>query len=69
MWELVPKSEPKHIAIVGGGFSGLMTAVNLARLSTRPLQVTVINCRRPAGRGVAYGTRRPEHLLNVGLLI
>jgi uncharacterized NAD(P)/FAD-binding protein YdhS len=42
-----------------------MTAVNLARLSTRPLQVTVINWRRPAGRGVAYGTRRPEHLLNV----
>ena len=63
--ELVPKSAPKRIAIVGGGFSGVMTAVNLARLSTRPLQVTVINYRRPAGRGVAYGTRRPEHLLNV----
>jgi uncharacterized NAD(P)/FAD-binding protein YdhS len=61
----VPKSAPKHIAIVGGGFSGVMTAVNLARLSKRPLQVTVINCRRPAGRGVACGTRRPEHLLNV----
>ena len=63
--ELVPNSSPKHIAIVGGGFSGLMTAVNLARLSTRPLQVTVINYRCPAGRGVAHGTRRPEHLLNV----
>ena len=63
--ELVPKSAPKHIAIVGGGFSGVMTAVNLARLSTHPLQVTVINDRRPAGRGVAYSTRRPQHLLNV----
>ena len=42
-----------------------MTAVNLARLSSRPLQVTVINSRRPSGRGVAYSTRRPEHLLNV----
>ena len=42
-----------------------MTAVNLARLSDRPLQVTVINSRRPAGRGVAYSTRCPEHLLNV----
>ena len=51
------KSSPKRIAIVGGGFSGVMTAVNLARLSTRPLQVTVINCRRPDGRGVAYGKR------------
>src|ERR1700675_3641470 len=42
-----------------------MTAVNLARLSDRPLQVTVINPRRPAGRRVAYSTRCPEHLLNV----
>ena len=61
----MPESAPQHIAIIGGGFSGLMTAVNLARLSTRPLQVTVINGRRSVGRGVAYGTRRPEHLLNV----
>jgi uncharacterized NAD(P)/FAD-binding protein YdhS len=55
----------KTIAIIGGGFSGTMTAVNLARLGNRPLQVFVINSGRPAGRGVAYGTRRPEHLLNV----
>jgi uncharacterized NAD(P)/FAD-binding protein YdhS len=61
----VPKSAPERIAIVGGGFSGVMTAVNLARLSDRPLQVTVINSRRPTGRGVAYSTRCPEHLLNV----
>ncbi len=26
---------------------------------------TVVNTRHPLGRGVAYGTRRPEHLLNV----
>lgn len=42
-----------------------MTAVNLARLATRPLRVCLINSGHPAGRGVAYGTRRPEHLLNV----
>jgi uncharacterized NAD(P)/FAD-binding protein YdhS len=42
-----------------------MAAVNLVRLSKRPLQVTIINCLRPAGRGIAYSTRRPEHLLNV----
>src|ERR1700748_2895927 len=63
--EPVLQSPPERIAIVGSGFSGVMTAVNLARLSARPLQVTVINCRRPVGRGVAHGTRRPEHLLNV----
>jgi uncharacterized NAD(P)/FAD-binding protein YdhS len=54
-----------RIAILGGGFSGVMTAVNLARLSSRPLRVTIINEHRPTGRGVAYGTRRVEHLLNV----
>lgn len=53
------------IAIIGGGFSGTMTAVNLARLCTRPLRVCLINSGHPAGRGVAYGTGRPEHLLNV----
>src|SRR5207302_1648561 len=53
------------IAIIGGGFSGTMTAVNLARLGTRPLRVCLVNSGHPAGRGVAYGTRRPEHLLNV----
>lgn len=42
-----------------------MTGVNLARLSQRPLQITLINQHCPIGRGLAYGTRRPEHLLNV----
>src|SRR5271156_923751 len=56
---------PEKIAIIGGGFSGVMTAVNLARLSREPLDLTIINHRRPTGRGVAYGTRRSEHLLNV----
>ncbi len=58
-------STPKRIAIIGGGFSGLMTAVNLVRLSTHPLQLTIVNDHRPTGRGVAYSTRRSEHLLNV----
>lgn len=53
------------IVVIGGGFSGTMTAVNLARLGVRPLRVCVVNSGRPAGRGVAYGTRRAEHLLNV----
>lgn len=55
----------QHIAIIGGGFSGTLTAVNLARLSPGPLRITLFNHAAPPGRGVAYGTRRPEHLLNV----
>src|SRR5215831_4542430 len=58
-------SLPESVAIIGGGFSGVMTAVNLARLSRRPLYVSLINQHRPTGRGTAYGSRRPEHLLNV----
>lgn len=53
------------IAIIGGGFCGSIAAVNLMRLSEGPLRVALINCGFPVGRGVAYGTRRPEHLLNV----
>jgi uncharacterized NAD(P)/FAD-binding protein YdhS len=53
------------VVIVGGGFSGAMTAVNIARLSDEPLDVTVVNRRPDVGRGVAYARRRPEYLLNV----
>src|ERR1700749_3190807 len=55
----------KTIAIIGGGFSGTMAAVNMARLSSESLRIIVINGRRPLGRGAAYGTNRTEHLLNV----
>jgi uncharacterized NAD(P)/FAD-binding protein YdhS len=55
----------RTVAIVGGGFSGAVTAINLARLSRTPLRVIVINKGYPLARGVAYSTRRPEHLLNV----
>ena len=55
----------KTVVIIGGGFSGTMAAVNLARLSTESHRVIVINGKCPFGRGVAYSTDRSEHLLNV----
>ncbi len=58
-------STPACIAVLGGGFSGAMTAVNVARLSDRPLHIVVVDDRGSVGRGVAYGVRRPEYLLNV----
>jgi len=53
------------VVIVGGGFSGTMAAVNLARLSDGPIDIVLANSRYPLGRGVAYGTPRGEHILNV----
>ena len=55
----------KTVAIIGGGFCGTMTAVHLARLAKSPLHIVLVNHGSPLGRGVAYGTRRIEHLLNV----
>lgn len=55
----------RHVAILGGGYCGTLVAVNLVRLAPKPLRITIINDHRPEGRGVAYGTRRMEHLLNV----
>lgn len=57
--------KPQRIVVVGGGFSGAMSAVNIARLSEEPRHITVVNHLHPVGRGVAYGLRRPEYLLNV----
>jgi uncharacterized NAD(P)/FAD-binding protein YdhS len=51
------------IAIVGGGASGALQALHLAEAGLS--DVTLIERARPPGRGVAYSTLRPEHLLNV----
>lgn len=52
----------RRVAIVGGGFSGLLTAIHLMRAGHRPV---LIEQRDQLGQGVAYGTRDPAHLLNV----
>jgi len=53
---------PKRVAVIGGGASGTLQALNLAR---KGAAVTLIERERTPGRGVAYSTGRPEHLLNV----
>jgi uncharacterized NAD(P)/FAD-binding protein YdhS len=55
----------KKVAVIGGGFSGTLAAIHLVRLAKTPLHVTVVNDGYPLGRGVAYSTKRAEHLLNV----
>jgi uncharacterized NAD(P)/FAD-binding protein YdhS len=51
------------VAIVGGGFSGCAVAANLARRAGS-LAVALFEPDE-LGRGAAYGTRHPEHLLNI----
>jgi uncharacterized NAD(P)/FAD-binding protein YdhS len=50
------------VAIVGGGFSGTIIAAQLAR---RGIGSVLIDGSGRAGRGVAYSTTEPAHLLNV----
>lgn len=53
------------IAIVGGGASGVLVALQLLRQAVAPLQVVIIEPHAVLGEGVAYSTARAEHLLNV----
>lgn len=54
-----------HIGIIGGGFTGCMLAVHLLRHAKPGAAVTLIEKGEALGRGVAYGTDNPDHLLNV----
>lgn len=51
------------VIIAGGGFSGTLLAINLLRQNT-PVVLVERNDRQLA-RGLAFGTRQPDHLLNV----
>ncbi|HEX8535800.1 MAG TPA: FAD-dependent oxidoreductase [Allosphingosinicella sp.] len=52
----------RRLAIIGGGFSGTLAAIQLLR---RGHQVTLIERAERVGRGVAYSTPHADHLLNV----
>lgn len=55
-----------RVAIIGGGASGVLTAVNLLTArGSAGLAITIHEATGIVGRGVAYGTSDPRHLLNV----
>ena len=56
------RSDRVPVAIIGGGFSGTILAAQLAR---RGVAAALIDGSGRVGRGVAYSTREPAHLLNV----
>jgi uncharacterized NAD(P)/FAD-binding protein YdhS len=53
------------IAIIGGGFCGIMTLIHLIRRSPKPVHISVFNIGYPEGRGIAYNTYSDKHVLNV----
>ena len=53
------------IAIVGGGASGLLVTLNLARKSQDSLHITIVEPRNVLGEGIAYSTQDEGHVLNV----
>jgi uncharacterized NAD(P)/FAD-binding protein YdhS len=68
-----PVGEPsvntrKRVAIIGGGFSGALTLVQMVKQAVDGEQGVVIDMIEPhdvLGQGVAYGTHDIAHLLNV----
>jgi uncharacterized NAD(P)/FAD-binding protein YdhS len=55
-----------RIAIIGGGASGALTSLHLARaLPPGAAEITVIELAEEIGRGLAYSTDDLGHLLNV----
>jgi len=55
----------RHTIIIGGGASGALLAYQLLQRSTPDFRITLIEQRSEVGRGLAYHTGNPEHLLNV----
>lgn len=55
----------KKIGIIGGGFTGSMTAVHLIEKSTQPCEIILINKRESLNKGLAYNPYSNKHLLNV----
>lgn len=54
----------QHVAIVGGGASGVLMAAHLLRRADG-LHVTLVERGDRLGAGIAYGTEHVDHLLNV----
>lgn len=59
-------ARPRHVVIIGGGFSGALTAMHLARSCTpNSLRITLVNPTPDIGRGLAYRFDDDNLLLNV----
>lgn len=59
------RSASRHAIIIGGGASGVLLSHQLLHHPACDFHVTLIEKRPDIGRGLAYHSGNPEHLLNV----
>ncbi len=59
------RSAARHAIIIGGGASGVLLAYQLLHKQGSDFCVTLVEKRSDIGRGLAYHTGNPDHLLNV----
>lgn len=64
MNSLTPKDFGCTVAVIGGGFTGSLFALKLARAQPH-WTVLLIERHDSPGRGLAYGACAPQHILNV----
>lgn len=55
----------KKIGIIGGGFSGTLTAIHLIEKTSAPLELLIINEKGNFNKGIAYNPYSKKHILNV----
>jgi len=55
----------RQVAIIGGGATGALTAINLLKRLGSSGQVILCEPSETIGAGIAYGTSDPAHLLNL----
>ncbi|QTY26982.1 FAD/NAD(P)-binding protein [Flavobacterium sp. CS20] len=55
----------KKIGVIGAGFSGMMTAIHLAKNSHRETRIYLMDKQQNLAKGTAYNSYSKHHLLNV----
>ena len=63
--QLTYPTQAATVAIIGGGASGLIAAIQLIRRVRHALSIIFVEPRAKLGSGIAYSTEFDSHLLNV----
>jgi uncharacterized NAD(P)/FAD-binding protein YdhS len=62
---LAETDQPLNVAIIGGGFCGILTAINLLQDAEEYLHIHIVNSEKKIACGVAYDPHTSNLLLNV----